>query len=125
MLSAINYHYCLFGKLNALTIISINYIIIKLKNSLKEALFMEKNVKIVVKSSKCDMYKPGDEIYLDKSFINKEKSANICLTAISAIYPFVYAARKGVTGEQMGFPDLTFQCPDCPDVVEFTIVQLD
>ena len=86
---------------------------------------MEKKVKIVVKSSKCDMYKPGDEIHLNNSFIDKEKSANICLTAINAIYPFIYAARKGVIGEQMGFPDMTFQCPDCPDVVEFTIVPLE
>ncbi|MFW2487016.1 TIGR04076 family protein [Clostridium chromiireducens] len=87
--------------------------------------FSEYKVKIVVKSSKCHLYEAGDEIYLDGAVLNKEKSANVCLTAISAFYPFIYAARKRVTAEQMGFDELTFQCPDCPETVEFTIVQYE
>lgn len=82
----------------------------------------EPNVKLIVTSSKCDNYQPGDEIYFDGPLINKEKSSNLCLMALNAIFPFVYAARKGVTKEQMGFEELTFQCPDCPEKVEFTIV---
>lgn len=81
----------------------------------------EKKIKLVVKSSKCDYYREGDEIYLEGALIQKEKSANLCLTALSAIFPFVYAARKGVTKEQMGFEELTFQCPDCPERVRFRI----
>lgn len=80
-----------------------------------------KKIKLVVKSSKCDYYREGDEIHLDGALIQKEKSANLCLTALSAIFPFVYAARKGVTKEQMGFEELTFQCPDCPERVMFSI----
>lgn len=81
----------------------------------------EKKIKLVVKSSKCDYYREGDEICLEGALIQKEKSANLCLTALSAIFPFVYAARKGVTKEQMGFEELTFQCPDGPERVMFSI----
>jgi uncharacterized repeat protein (TIGR04076 family) len=79
------------------------------------------NIKISVISSKCDHYKAGDVIYLDGPIVDKDKSSKICFTALSAIYPFIYAARKNVTGEQMGFPDMTFQCPDIAAVVEFKI----
>lgn len=85
--------------------------------------FEEYKIKLVVKSSKCDLYKVGDEIYIEGALLNKEKSANVCLTAINAFYPFIYAARKRVTAAQMGFEELTFQCPDCQEKVEFTIVQ--
>lgn len=81
----------------------------------------EKKIKLVVKDSKCDYYQPGDEICLDGPLVDKEHSANLCLTALNAIFPFVYAARKGVTKEQMGFEELTFQCPDCPERVMFSI----
>ena len=81
--------------------------------------FKEYKIKLVVKSSKCDLYKTGDEIYIDGALLDKEKSANVCLTAINAFYPFIYAARK------MGFDELTFQCPDCPEKVEFTIIQVE
>lgn len=84
--------------------------------------FKEAKIKLVVKSSKCALYKKGDEIYIEGSLLNKEKSANICLTAINSFYPFIYAARKRISPQQMGFDELTFQCPDCPETVEFTIV---
>lgn len=87
--------------------------------------FKEYKIKLVVKSSKCALYKEGDEIYIDGALLNKEKSANVCLTAINAFYPFIYAARKRVTASEMGFDQLTFQCPDCPETVEFTIVQYE
>lgn len=70
--------------------------------------FKEKKIKIVVRSSKCDFYKPGDTIYIDHAMVDKERSANICLTALNAIYPFIYAARKNVTLEQMGFRECVF-----------------
>ncbi len=87
--------------------------------------FKEYKIKLVVKSSKCALYKEGDEIYIDGALLNKEKSANVCLTAINAFYPFIYAARKRVIASEMGFDQLTFQCPDCPETVEFTIVQYE
>ena len=82
---------------------------------------IEKKVKISVVSSKCHHYKAGDAVYLDGPVVDKEKSDAVCMTALNAIYPFIYAARKGVSGEDMGFPDMTFQCPDCPEVVLFKI----
>ncbi|MGQ9674806.1 MAG: TIGR04076 family protein [Chloroflexota bacterium] len=87
--------------------------------------FKEKKIKLVVKSSKCSNYKEGDAIYINRSLIDKEKSGNLCLTALVALYPFIYAARKHVTAEQMGFSEMCFQCPDIDDRVEFRIVQYD
>lgn len=87
--------------------------------------FKEYKVKLVVKSSKCDFYKKGDEVLFDGPLIDTQHSANLCLTALSSFYPFIYAARKRVTAIQMGFDELTFQCPDCADKVEFTIVQYE
>lgn len=84
--------------------------------------FKERKIKVVVKSSKCSNYKPGDTIYIDHSIVDKERSAAICLTALTAIYPFIYAARKHVTLEQMGFSEMCFQCPDIEEMVEFYIV---
>jgi uncharacterized repeat protein (TIGR04076 family) len=88
------------------------------------AMAIEKPVKISVVSSKCPIYKPGDVIYVNGPLVDKEKSANVCLTALNAIYPFIYAARKDVPGEDMGFPDMIFQCPDGPSMVEFKIETL-
>jgi len=82
---------------------------------------VEKKIKVSVISSKCDHYKAGDAFYTKGPLIDMEKSGNVCMTALNAIYPFIYAARKGVSGEDMGFPDMIFQCPDCPEVVEFKI----
>lgn len=87
--------------------------------------FKEKKIKLIVKSSKCCGYNVGDTIYINRSMIDKEKSANICLTALTAIYPFIYAARKNVTLEQMGFSEMCFQCPDIDERVEFSIIQYD
>ena len=87
--------------------------------------FKEKKIKLVVKSSKCSHYKVGDEIYINGSIVDKEKSDEICLTALTAIYPFIYAARKHVTIEQMGFSEMCFQCPDIDEMVEFKIIQYD
>ena len=84
--------------------------------------FRENKVKIVVKSSKCAMYRPGDTIYIDGVRVDTSRSADVCLTALYSFYPFLYAVRKHVTAEQMGFEELTFQCPDCPETVEFTLI---
>lgn len=88
--------------------------------------FTEAKVKLTVTETTCDVYKLGDEIYVDHSLVDTEKSCkNICLTALSAIYPFIYAARKRVTLEQLGFSEATFRCPDCDEWVKFTITQYD
>lgn len=83
--------------------------------------YRDKNIKLVIKESTCDVYKPGDEIYIEKYLVNKERSGPVCLTALQAIYPFIYAARKGVTLEQMGYSEMSFQCPDCDETAIFTI----
>lgn len=79
---------------------------------------MEKVI-IEVITSQCNFYKPGDKIYLNGALIDRERSGNICVMALSSFFPFVYAFRKGVTPEQMGFgKSLQVQCPDyCAPVV--------
>ena len=79
---------------------------------------MEKVILEVV-SSECAFYKSGDRIYINGALVDLEKTSNLCLTAVSAMFPFVYAFRKGVTPEQMGFGEkITLQCPDyCAPVV--------
>ena len=52
-------------------------------------------VKITVMESGCPRYQSGDSIYFNGAFIETEKSAALCMVALNAIYPFVYAARRG------------------------------
>ena len=77
-------------------------------------------VKATVLESACPRYKVGDEIYFEGAFINKEKSAELCMVALNAIYPFAYAARRG--GSVKPTP---VQCPDCGECVKFQIERLD
>lgn len=46
--------------------------------------------------SECDLMKKGDYIYMKGPMIDKEKSDNICVTALTGIYPWVMTARFGV-----------------------------
>lgn len=87
--------------------------------------YKEKKVKVVVRSSNCCHYKQGDTIYFDHSMIDKERSGNLCMTALISIYQFIYAARKGITAEQMNFSELCFQCPDIDEAVKFEIIPYD
>lgn len=77
-------------------------------------------VKAIVLSSGCPKYHAGDEIYFDGAFVNKEKSAALCMVALNAIYPFAYAARRGGSVK-----DGPVQCPDCGESVTFRIERLD
>lgn len=76
---------------------------------------MENKVKLVVVKSLCSKYKVGDEIVFDGALIDKEHSASLCMMALSAVFPFVYAARKGTVRKA------PVQCPDCGEGVEFEI----
>ena len=77
-------------------------------------------VKAVVLESGCPRYRPGDEIYFEGACVDKEKSGELCMVALNAIYPFVYAARRG--GSVKEGP---IQCPDCGECVKFRIQRLD
>lgn len=78
------------------------------------------NVKVTVLESGCPRYQIGDEIYFDGAFINVKKSAALCMVALSAIYPFAYAARRG--GSVKNTP---VQCPDCGECVVFRVERLN
>lgn len=75
----------------------------------------ENKIELVVVKSGCSFYKEGDRITFNGALIEKEKSGNLCMMALNAVFPFVYAARKGIVKEG------TLQCPDCNGCVEFVI----
>lgn len=75
----------------------------------------ENKIKLIVAESSCPLYKEGDSIYFDGPLIDKERSGNLCMTALSAVFPFVYAARKGIVKDSL------LQCPDCREGVKFII----
>lgn len=81
--------------------------------------FKEKKVRIEVQSSECIHYKHGDKITIDGPLLDFERSDKVCVTALLAIYPFIFALRKGVSPEALGFKDkVLVQCPDnCAPVV--------
>ena len=77
-------------------------------------------VKAVVLESGCPRYRPGEEIYFEGGIVDNEKTGELCMVALNAIYPFVYAARRG--GSVKEGP---IQCPDCGECVKFRIQRLD
>lgn len=80
------------------------------------------HVIIEVIQSKCSCYKKGDKISIKDTLIDKDNTDNICVMALQSFFPFVFAMRKGVTPEQMGFgKKLIVQCPDYCDEVIFEI----
>jgi len=81
--------------------------------------FVEDKVKIVVINSQCKLYKAGDQIMIDGPLIDFNNSSNVCVTALNAMYPFIFALRKKVKPEALGFnEEVTVQCPDyCAPVV--------
>lgn len=81
--------------------------------------FKEDKIKIEVINSQCKLYQPGDQIVIDGPIIDFKSSNHVCVTALNAMYPFVFALRKKVTPEALGFNgDVTVQCPDyCAPVV--------
>ncbi len=84
----------------------------------------DKEVQIEVTQCDCDLMKKGDCIYLKGPMIDKEKSENICVTALTAIYPWVMTARFGVESKNLEFDDGSYKvwCPE--KLVEFTIRSL-
>ncbi len=85
--------------------------------------FKEDKIKIVVMNSQCKLYKAGDQIIIDGPLIDFDKSSNVCVTALNAMYPFVFALRKKVTPEALGFDgEVTVQCPDFCAPVVFKLV---
>ena len=77
-------------------------------------------VRVTVLQSDCPKYHPGDVIVFEGAFVNKDQSAVLCMVALNAIYPFIYAARRG--GSVKPTP---VQCPDCGECVRFQVERLD
>ncbi|MBO4809752.1 MAG: TIGR04076 family protein [Lachnospiraceae bacterium] len=78
--------------------------------------YIDNKVKVTVIESKCPKYKVGDVICFEGSSLNKEKSDNVCMVAMNALYPFIYSFRRG--GSLRNGP---YQCTDCDETVKFTI----
>ncbi len=75
---------------------------------------------VEVLTSSCSRYKKGDKVCFQGAFIDKANSDAICMVAMNAIYPFIYAARRG--GSVKPTP---VQCPDCEESVSFRIKRIE
>ena len=82
--------------------------------------YTDNKVKVTVIESHCPKYKVGDVIGFEGSLLDKEKSDNVCMVAMNAIYPFVYAFRRG--GNLRPGP---YQCTDCGETVKFMIESVE
>ena len=78
--------------------------------------YADYKVKATVIESHCPKYKVGDVVCFEGSMLDKEHSDNVCMVAMNAIYPFVYAFRRG--GNLKNGP---YQCTDCGETVKFNI----
>ncbi len=78
--------------------------------------YTDNKVKVTVIESHCPKYKEGDVIRFVGSEIDKEHSDRICMVAMNALYPFIYAFRRG--GKLRNGP---YQCTDCGETVKFTV----
>ena len=75
---------------------------------------------MTVVESHCPKYKEGDVICFTGSEIDKEHSDRICMVAMNALYPVIYAFRRG--GKLRNGP---YQCTDCGETVRFMIENMD
>ncbi|QUA53394.1 TIGR04076 family protein [Aristaeella lactis] len=78
--------------------------------------YADNKVKVTVIESHCPKYKVGDVICFEGSCLDKEHSDNVCMVAMNALYPFIYAFRRG--GNLRNGP---YQCTDCGETVVFTV----
>ena len=78
--------------------------------------YTDNKVKVTVIESHCPKYKEGDVICFNGAELDKEKSDKVCIVAMQAIYPFIYAFRRG--GNLKNGP---YQCTDCGETVKFNI----
>ncbi|WP_027207576.1 TIGR04076 family protein [Butyrivibrio fibrisolvens] len=78
--------------------------------------YTDNKVKVTVVESHCPKYKVGDVIRFIGSELDKDNSDNVCMVAMQAIYPFIYAFRRG--GNLKNGP---YQCIDCGETVVFNI----
>lgn len=82
----------------------------------------DKEVRILVTHSECDLMKKGDSIFLKGPLIDNEKSAPICITALLAIYPWVMTSRFGIESKNLDWDnEYRVWCPE--KLVEFTITR--
>lgn len=69
-------------------------------------------------SSGCPRYSVGDKIVYAGPAVIKEESDNLCMVAMNAMYPMVYAMSRG--GMEAHAP---VQCPDCKEAVVFELTR--
>ena len=56
--------------------------------------YTDNKIKVTVVESHCPKYKVGDVIRFIGSDLDKDNSDNVCMVAMQAIYPFIYAFRR-------------------------------
>ncbi len=83
------------------------------------ATFEGERVKIEVIESHCPSYKPGEKIMINGALVDMKNTDKICVMALQSFFPYIYALRKGVKMEKLGFSGrVLVQCPDyCRPVI--------
>jgi uncharacterized repeat protein (TIGR04076 family) len=80
----------------------------------------DKNVKIVVTYSECAQMREGYTFFLKGPMLEFDRSSSICVTALLAIYPWIFTARFGIKSKDLEWNEgYHVWCPE--KMVEFTI----
>jgi uncharacterized repeat protein (TIGR04076 family) len=62
-----------------------------------------RRVQIKVVRSECPLMKEGESVYLNGAVLDNERSGQVCVTALTGIYPWIMAARFGVESKNLGY----------------------
>ena len=89
--------------------------------------------KVVRITGTCPIYKVGDEIVIDRFFIDTQKSKNVCIHALSALLSLLSAYLHGNSAIDLGIGKEEnkgyMQCPDpgppwtCGGTVLFELIR--
>jgi uncharacterized repeat protein (TIGR04076 family) len=83
----------------------------------------DKKVKILVTYSECEKMVEGDTVFLKGPMLETDESSPLCVTALLAIYPWVFASRFGIKSKDLGWDNgYHVWCPE--KLVEFSITTI-
>lgn len=81
----------------------------------------DREVRIRVTHSECDLMKKGDAIFIKGPLVNMKKSSTFCITALLGIYPWVMTSRFGIKSDNLEWNNgYRVWCPE--KLVEFEIL---
>jgi len=83
-----------------------------------------KEVRIVVTHSDCKKISEGGTFFLKGPILDCADSSGVCVTALLAIYPWIFASRFGIRSEDLEWDNgYRVWCPE--KLVEFAITTIE